>query len=101
LPPPVLEGPIPTTTFRVEAPADEFQRVELNEAELRRAAAATAGKYYAPLAASTLLDDLPKPSKVPLDTDPPIPIWNAWPLLVLFLTLLIAEWVLRKRARMI
>ena len=101
LPPPVLEGPIPTTTFRVEAPADEFQRVELNEAELRRAAEATAGKYYAPLAASTLLDDLPKPSKVPLDTDPPIPIWNAWPLLVLFLTLLIAEWVLRKRARMV
>lgn len=101
LPPPVLEGPIPTTIFRVEAPADEFQRVELNESELRRAAAATAGKYYAPLAASTLLTDLPKPSKVPLDTDPPIPIWNAWPLLVLFLTLLIAEWVLRKRARMI
>lgn len=101
LPPPVLEGPIPTTTFQVEAPADEFQRVELNEAEMRRAATVTAGKYYAPLAAATLLDDLPPPSKIPLDTDPPIPIWNAWPLLALFLTILIAEWVLRKRARMI
>ncbi|APW63974.1 VWA domain-containing protein [Paludisphaera borealis] len=101
LPPPVLEGPIPTASFRVDAPASEFERVQMNEPELKRVAEATGGKYYTPLAASTLLNDLPKPSKVPLDTDPPIALWNTWPLLGLFLTILTAEWILRKRARMV
>lgn len=101
LPPPVLEGPIPTATFRVEAPAGEFERVQMNEPELRRAASAAGGVYYAATAAASLLEDLPRPAKVPLDTDPPIPLWNTWPALALFLALLAAEWILRKRARMV
>jgi hypothetical protein len=101
LPPPVLDGPIPTASFRVDAPASEFERVQMNEPELKRVAEATGGKYYTPLDASTLLNDLPRPSKVPLDTDPPIALWNTWPLLALFLTILTAEWILRKRARMV
>ena len=102
LPPPILDGPIPTATFRVEAPASEFERVQMNEPELRRVAAATTGgKFYTPLTADTLLKDLPKPSPVPLDTDPPIPLWNTWPVLALFLTLITLEWVLRKRKQMV
>jgi von Willebrand factor type A domain len=101
LPPPILDGPIPTATFRVEAPASEFERVQMNEPELIRVAAATGGKFYTPLTADTLLQDLPKPSKVPLDTDPPIPLWNAWPVLGLFLALITLEWVLRKRRQMV
>ena len=85
LPPPVLEGPIPTASFRVDAPVNEFERIEMNEPELLRAAESTGGKFYTPLTADTLLKDLPKPSKVPLDTDPPIPLWNTWPVLALFL----------------
>ncbi|MGZ3485516.1 MAG: VWA domain-containing protein [Isosphaeraceae bacterium] len=101
LPPPILDGPIPTATFRVEAPASEFERVQMNEPELLRVAAATGGKFYTPLTADTLLQDLPKPSKVPLDTDPPIPLWNTWPVLSLFLILITLEWVLRKRKQMV
>ena len=101
LPPPILDGPIPTATFRVEAPASEFERVQMNEPELIRVAAATGGKFYTPLTADTLLQDLPKPSKVPLDTDPPILLWNTWPVLGLFLTLITLEWVLRKRKQMV
>ncbi|WP_240907038.1 VWA domain-containing protein [Paludisphaera rhizosphaerae] len=101
LPPPVLDGPIPTSQFRVEAPAGEFEKVQMNEPELRRAAASTSGVYYPAVAADDLLKDLPKPSKVPLDTDPPIPLWNSWPILALFLTLLTTEWLLRKRARLV
>jgi hypothetical protein len=101
LPPPVLEGPIPTTTFRVDAPINEFEHIEMNGPELLRAAEATGGKFYTPLAADALLHDLPKPLKVPLDTDPPIPLWNTWPVLVLFLALLTAEWVFRKRKQMV
>lgn len=101
LPPPILEGPIPMTTFRVEAPASEFERVQMNEPELIRAAEATGGKFYTPLTADTLLRDLPRPAKVPLDTDPPIPLWNTWPVLSLFLIMITLEWVLRRRKQMV
>ncbi len=101
LPPPILDGPIPTASFRVEAPASELERVQMNEAEMVRAAAATGGKFYTPLAADSLLQDLPRPSKVPLDTDPPIPLWNTYPVLGLFLALITLEWVLRKRKQMV
>jgi len=101
LPPPILEGSIPTVPFRVEAPASELETVQMNEPELVRVAAATGGKFYTPLTADTLLQDLPLPSKVPLDTDPPIPLWNTWPVLTLFLGLLTLEWILRKRKQMV
>lgn len=101
LPPPVLSGPPPVANFRVDAPAGEMERVQMNEAELIRAATTSAGKFYTPETTATLLKDLPKPQKVPLDTDPPIPLWNTWPILLLFLTVIGAEWVLRKRKQMV
>ena len=101
LPPPVLEGGLPSTTFGVDPPAGERERIQMNEPELTRAATASGGKFFTPFDADSLLKDLPKPQQVPLDTDPPIPLWNTWPVLVLFLTLLVAEWVLRKRAQMV
>jgi hypothetical protein len=101
LPPPVLEGGIPTSSFRVEPPASEFESVSMNEPELVRAASLSKGRFYTPIATASLLNDLPKPQKVPLDTDPPIPIWNNWLVLVVFLLLLTAEWVLRKRKQML
>jgi hypothetical protein len=101
LPPPRLDGGIPAASFRVEPPAGEAERVQMNEPELIRAAEVSGGKFYTPLTAAGLLKDLPTPQKVPLDTDPPIPLWNTWPVLALFLTLLGAEWVLRKRKQMV
>ena len=101
LPPPVLTGPAPGTTFQVEAPAGEMERLQLNQAELIRASRTSLGKFYTPDLSDQLLSDLPKPEKVPLDTDPPIPLWNTWPVLLLFLAVLVAEWVLRKRKQMV
>ncbi len=49
----------------------------------------------------SLLDLLPTPQKVPLDTDPPIPLWNTWPIFALFLITIGIEWVLRKRKQMV
>ncbi|MGC8643753.1 MAG: VWA domain-containing protein, partial [Isosphaeraceae bacterium] len=97
---PVLE-PMPTANFRVDAPASEFERIPMNESELLRASATTGGKFYTPLSADKLKSELPKPSKVPLDTDPPIPLWNTWPVLGLFLALITLEWILRKRRQMV
>jgi hypothetical protein len=101
LPPPVLEGPVPTARFRVDAPVNEFERIEMNELELKRAAESTGGKFYTPLTAEKLFKDLPPGSKIALDTDPPIPLWNTWPVLTLFLLLITAEWVFRKRKQMV
>jgi hypothetical protein len=101
LPPPVLEGPIPTATFRVEPPAGEMERIPMNEPELVRAAKLTGGRFYTPENTAKLLDELPRPEKVPLDTDPPIPLWNTWVVLGLFLSLITAEWVLRKRRQLV
>ena len=101
LPPPVLEGGLPSTTFRVDPPAGELEHVQMNEPEMIRAASASGGAFYTPTDTEALLTSLPKPLQVPLDADPPIPIWNTWPVLVLFLTVLVAEWVLRKRKQMV
>ncbi len=73
----------------------------MNEPELIRAATVSGGKFYTPATASSLLADLPKPQKVPLDTDPPVPLWNTWPVLGLFLVVVTAEWVLRKRKQLV
>jgi hypothetical protein len=102
LPPPVLEGGMPATTFRVDAPAGEFEQVRMNQPELVRAAETSKGRFYTPaVSPQTVLADLPAPQKVPLDTDPPIPLWNTPAVLALFLGLLTVEWVLRKRKQMV
>ena len=98
---PVPDGPIPTATFRVDAPVNEFERIEMNGPELLRAAELTGGEFGTPLDADALMSHLPKPSPMPLDTDPPIPLWNTWPVLALFLALLTLEWVIRKRKQMV
>ncbi len=49
----------------------------------------------------SLLELLPTPQKVPLDTDPPIALWNTWPVFALFLLTIGAEWVFRKRKQMV
>ena len=100
IPPPVLDA-YPSTSFGVDPPAGERERTQMNEPELVRAASLSGGKFYSPMAVDTLFEDLPKPQQVPLDTDPPIALWNTWPVLVLFLGLLVMEWILRKRAQMV
>ena len=102
LPPPVLEGGLPTTRFTFDPPAGELERSQMNQPDLVRAAKATdKGQFYLPGGTDSLLKDLPIPAQVPLDTDPPIALWNTWPVLVLFLSVLVAEWVLRKRAKLV
>lgn len=101
LPPPILDGEVPTAEFQVEPPADERDKVQLNRAELVRAASLSGGQYQSILDEGDLLDSLPPARKIPLDTDPPIPLWNDWRMLSLFLGLLTTEWVLRKRKQMV
>jgi hypothetical protein len=98
---PAVKGSPPTATFEVLAPPGEFRKIEMDQAALAAAAERTGGRFYTFASAADLLRRIPPGRKIPLDTDPPIPLWNTWPVLVLFITLLVAEWLLRKRKRML
>lgn len=94
---PTLEGRPPSTDFLVTAPPGEFERVEMDAAELARAADESRGNFYKITSVHKLLDDLPQGRQVPVETLPPEVLWNRWWVLTLFLGLLATEWVLRKR----
>lgn len=98
---PTLEGQAPAADFLVTAPPGEFERVQLDRAELRRATEETRGKYYAIADANRLIADLPAGRQVPIEALPPEVLWNKWWVLLAFLCLLTSEWVLRKRVGLI
>jgi len=95
---PSLAGASPTVDFVVESPPGEAALVQMNAEELRRAAGTMkAGRYYSLATADQLLDDLPPGEEVIVERLEPFPLWNWPPVVLLLLTLLVAEWVLRKR----
>ena len=98
---PTLEGRAPAVDFTVSAPRGEFERIRPDTAAMRYAADQTRGKYYTHRDAAGLADDLPAGRQVPVETLPPKPLWNRWPVLLLFLGLLVTEWILRKRGGMV
>jgi hypothetical protein len=53
------------------------------------------------LTTDRLADDIPAGLPVPLETNKDIPLWKHWLTLLLFVTLLCTEWILRKRWRLI
>jgi len=98
---PTVEGRAPAVDFTVEAPRGEFERIRVDTVALRLAARQTRGRFYTFDTAAQLVGDLPEGRQVPVETLPPKPLWNRWPLLLLFLGLLTAEWILRKRGGMV
>ena len=61
------------------------------------AAKRTRGRFYRFDGADRLTEHLPVGHHVPIETLPPVPLWNRWPVVLLFLGLLITEWIARKR----
>jgi len=98
---PTPQGRAPAADFTVAAPPGEFAKVEMDAAELQRAAEVTKGRYYTFSTADRLLQDLPEGRQVPIESLPPKPLWNTWPVLTAFLLLLTAEWILRKLGGMV
>ena len=101
LPPPVVEPPVIPITFVIEPPASERAKPSMNRDELVQAAKISGGRFFTAAGLETRAGTLPPPAKVPLDTDPPIPIWNSWPILIVFLLILLAEWLLRRKLEMV
>ena len=100
---PAMEGRAPAVDFSVAAPPGEFERVQMDRAALEAAAdpQRTGGHFYTFETARRLLKDLPPGRQVPIESLPPKPLWNKWPLLLLFLVLLTTEWILRKVGGMV
>ncbi|MCG2684631.1 MAG: hypothetical protein L6306_13590 [Planctomycetales bacterium] len=98
---PELKDRPPAVDFLVALPANEFARTRMDAAEMRRAAEISGGRYISFETADQLARELPPGRRTPIESLPPAPLWNRWPVLALFLGLLIAEWVLRKRGGMV
>ena len=88
-------GP-PSVEFRILPPAGEFARLETDLESMQQAAATSGGAVIRPQKIRQLPDLLPRGQDLPLEMLPPRPLWNAWPVLLLFLLVLSWEWFLRK-----
>jgi hypothetical protein len=98
---PTLEVQPPSREFTVIAPLGELARTRMDAAEMREAAKISVGKFYTFNTAGSLLSDLPRGRQVRIESLPPKPIWNAPLLAGLFVALIAAEWLLRKRVGML
>ena len=95
---PLVSQPPSPLQFSVESLLNEHSRLEMNADELRAAAETSRGRYYTIRNTSRLLRSLPAGDQVRIESSPPRPIWNSAWLAALFVALLAAEWILRKRA---
>jgi len=98
---PSVEGRSPAADFVVVAPPGEFERIPMDASELQTAAKRTKGAFYTLANADQLAKDLPEGRQVPIESLPPRPLWNQWPVLAVFLVLILAEWLLRKLGGMV
>jgi hypothetical protein len=98
--PALAESP-PACDFRVEAPRRELQQRSADLADLARAAEASGGAAFTLADLDQLVARLPSGRAVPVANADSVPLWSRGELLVLFVVLLGAEWLFRKRARLV
>ncbi len=92
----------PSASLRVQPPATERDRLDLNAPDLMAAAAKSHGRYYTLATAEGFFADLKEPDRVALNEPrPPLPLWNHAGVFGLLLAALLAEWLLRKRDRLL
>ena len=95
-------GTPPRAEAKVLPPPGERERLEMNRADLTRAAAESRGKFYTLAEAEDVVADLPDVARVPLNQPvPPVPLWNHAGVFGLLLALLGCEWLLRRRERLL
>jgi hypothetical protein len=94
---PTLEGQPPATELAISAPPGELARTRMDTGEMTQAAKTSLGKFYRWHQADGLVNELPRGREVRIESLPPRPIWNAPLLAGLFVLLIGAEWLLRKR----
>lgn len=92
----------PRAEARVLPPPGERDRLEMDRAELTRAAAESRGRFYTLADADKVIDDLPESERVPLnDPTPLMQLWSHGLLYLLIALLLGCEWWVRRRERLV
>jgi hypothetical protein len=91
----------PATRFTVLAPRGELARLEMDRDELQEAAQLSRGQFMVWYEAKSLLESLPPGRQVRVQSLPSRPVWNSSLLAGLFVSLLVAEWLLRRRVGML
>jgi hypothetical protein len=99
---PTTPGQRPRAEARVLPPPGEMDRIQLNETDMQRAARESRGKYYPLDQAEQVPEEMPAGPRVALDQPvEPLSLWNSPALFALVLGLLTAEWVMRKKWRLL
>jgi len=98
---PHLDDRAIATTFAIRAPPRELARVATQTKLLRTVAELTGGRAYTAATASRLLDELPTPHELSVDAQPLRPLWNNPLTIAMFVFVLTAEWLLRRRYGML
>ncbi|MCA9053833.1 MAG: hypothetical protein KDA75_08345, partial [Planctomycetaceae bacterium] len=88
-------------SFRVEAPDYELRERAAAIQDLQQAARISHGAFHSFADADRVPGNLPRGRSIKLAESRPIPLWNRWEPLLLLIGLLSAEWMLRKRARLV
>ncbi|WP_143394036.1 VWA domain-containing protein [Fimbriiglobus ruber] len=99
---PAAAGTYPRAEAKVLPPPGERERLEMNRADLQRAATESRGKFYTLADADKVVDDLPDVARVPLNQPlPPLSLWNTEAAFILLLVLLGCEWIIRRGERLL
>jgi len=98
---PVIGEDPPSMSFRVEAPQSELRHRRPDHTDLALAAKLSRGAFYEIDDVDRVVAELPRESRTAAVSADRVLIWRRWELFVLFTAALAAEWLLRKRLRLI
>ncbi len=87
--------------FVVSSPPSERANLKSDYEALRELAEVSRGQFYQSGEVANLFDDLPRGRRARLGGLPPKPVWNSPWIALLMIGLLTAEWILRRKARML
>ena len=92
----------PYAEAKVLPPPGEMDRLQMNQADMERVANETHGKFFTLANVDELIESIPPGRRVALNQPcPPWLIWNHWSVFALVLSMFAAEWVFRKRLRLV
>lgn len=98
---PSFTGPPPAVDFRVESTQRELQQRTTDRADLKLAAQRAGGRLIPLAEAEHIPEWVPPGMSVPLEYGVAVPLWQRSEPLILLALILGAEWLLRRRWRLI
>ena len=98
---PTVEGGAPSHDFTVDSPPGERARLETDATDLKLAAERSGGQFFTVAQLDDVVAALPRGRQVRIESLDRAPIWNSWKIALLFVALIVAEWLLRKKSGML